>query len=1435
MRRVFAVGLLFAAGVAAAEVPEGYTEVGGLTSTGSQYIYTDFVPSSTDTFEAKVMFSDLANTYNVWCARTEMTVNSQTLFYISGSFRFDRNDGNATAAGVTPVPSVSYVLRADYNSRRFSVNGVTNSNWMKEGDFTQTSRLAFFASHTNGSGWGNKSKMTLYYARIYGSDGVLKREYLPAVRESDGVAGLYETIEKGFFTTPEGTDAFGAAEAPGCGWTEEGDDRLVADVTGDYALTAEEAQSLMVSGRSLVKRGRGNLMMRDLGEFEGDIYIEEGILTVTDQHQLGKDNVGAIHICDGATLRNSAAGGSSNGRIITGKTVYLTGRGFGGIGAICGGSAWNTTSNTRFILTGDAYINVNGEFNFINYIDLAGHDLEGYQKTTNNRFGVSGTVITNSAETASTFTFNHGLLLAEGNFRFYGENNRFNFVGGSSSSSRTIFNFNQRPTFDPPVYISGYTQISGRAIIDNDDMTYNRLIGSLNFSGDVLMCNYMKNVTNTTMTLDGPVAGDGHWLVKPGWLNLRASENTFSGTIDVEGTSAKFRAGLRVFKGAGYAASKTTFTDADFEIPVEAGRTFGPLEFSVSGDYGGFSFSGGTYYRCQPTVASLRKSGAGTLDLKAGVVVTGRTEVVAGTIRFPGLSEYAPIKGYPGLMCGQTNVYDSTLSGVTPVFDTYCARGNELTYREGGNLGNGPRTTFAQGCIWNRSATTEVWSFKSNHLGTLWLWIDGVSVFNGVGYGKYCSMEMTPGAHSFRLYTTVPESAVGPNYITWTSATGSIYDALPMYHGGESTDDSLFRVFSADDGKGTLFTVDDTPADELEPTWLTQFAELAFEPGTVFDVGGFDYSLPVLEGAPTVANVGRLTVEKAFRVSASAAGSGAAAVIGGELAFTDGAEIDLADFDRFIEEASVTEALRNGFKFVTAAGGITGNPVLSETLQYQGATLSFADEGKSLVLTVAPVKDFRVYVDGDLVKVGAKIMRRPIRDVRIHIYRDGVEIAEKKLGAGYARYEDSWSFGEDGYYFVTADIYDGVTEQHVEVGSVRKRAAAYRYVSTTGNDLNGGGSESEAMASISAAVASLGSAGGYVYVMPGTYVENALTNCVVLTNAVQVVGITDDPSAVVVGRGSQEARIFYIDNAQAAIRMLTAEFGLPPQNGARADSRGLKGSGGNVWIGLKGGTVENCVLRYGNAGKTWGAGGGNIYLAGGRLVNSMLLGGKTNDGKVNQWEGLGGSINAFDGAVIENCLVTGCREGEKMPWVNNGTSDGHNAVPVGLYGAVKMVNCTVAGNIGMYGGAVAVYNRKGAIPQIVNCAFYDNTTTSGTTDFASVYHRVVKFCTDDDVVQTTEEEAMGAFTNCVAAIAINAVCQVIAEPGFVDAAAGDYRLADGSPLIDQGVDPADFGAFSAFDLAGHPRKNGAAIDLGAFEAERPPRLVDAEGLIFYLR
>ena len=81
------------------------------------------------------------------------------------------------------------------------------------------------------------------------------------------------------------------------------------------------------------------------------------------------------------------------------------------------------------------------------------------------------------------------------------------------------------------------------------------------------------------------------------------------------------------------------------------------------------------------------------------------------------------------------------------------------------------------------------------------------------------------------------------------------------------------------------------------------------------------------------------------------------------------------------------------------------------------------------------------------------------------------------------------------------------------------------------------------------------------------------------------------------------------------------------------------------------------------------------------------------------------------------------------------------------------------------------------------------------------------------------QSTMGAGTPRIVATIGNQFGPTAAVPRFVDAVAGDYRIAAGSPTIDAGAtDPLN----GPLALGGDPRRVGAATDLGAYEFVPPP-------------
>ena len=154
---------------------------------------------------------------------------------------------------------------------------------------------------------------------------------------------------------------------------------------------------------------------------------------------------------------------------------------------------------------------------------------------------------------------------------------------------------------------------------------------------------------------------------------------------------------------------------------------------------------------------------------------------------------------------------------------------------------------------------------------------------------------------------------------------------------------------------------------------------------------------------------------------------------------------------------------------------------------------------------------------------------------------------------------------------------------------------------------------------------------------------------------------------------------------------------------------------------------------------------------------------------------------------VENCIVSNCFYGVR---------------------AASAYNCLIVGNSNIgYGGINSV---------LQNCTVTRNAT--GIT--------VAKACNSiiwGNVVDNAYDSSFKYATNCcipqVSMVNQHNLVMVgpgnmMTDPCFIDASAGDYRLRLGSPCIDAGATGYDIGAV---DLSGGMRVRGGGVDIGCFE------------------
>ena len=278
-----------------------------------------------------------------------------------------------------------------------------------------------------------------------------------------------------------------------------------------------------------------------------------------------------------------------------------------------------------------------------------------------------------------------------------------------------------------------------------------------------------------------------------------------------------------------------------------------------------------------------------------------------------------------------------------------------------------------------------------------------------------------------------------------------------------------------------------------------------------------------------------------------------------------------------------------------------------------------------------------------------------------------------------------------------------------------------------------------------------------------------------LTKAVTVRSLSGDPSACMVSNTANRTRTFYLNNANAWVRDITIAKGMSYQC-----------NGGNVFISNLGGCVSNCIITAGTADNYNGKGGNvGIESDDGLVTHCKITKATVNDYRSGA---KGGAVHMTKGRLEHSLIID-----------SNDNSNGSNAsLASGVYvGGGTVLHCTIAGNTGKTIGGI--YADSGAV--VKNCVIAGNKSSA----------------TGGDAAAWGGQAA--AFVNCYSdtSVAINEYCFTATAAALLkDIANGDCTAAPASPIIDAGGTVADL---PGVDLAGNPRVQGNAVDIGCYEAE----------------
>ena len=556
-------------------------------------------------------------------------------------------------------------------------------------------------------------------------------------------------------------------------------DEAEVSVLAEAEGTPESVAFSMLSGNittgTFRKRGRGFLQgSTGMSQFEGDFLIEEGAYIVTTNRQTGK----CIAKVESATRYKEAeyfAGTAhlviSNGAPLVIDPVTLLrltqrltfgGEGLDGMGAICnvskpisGVDLLNTVFyNARVVMTGDALMcnRTTQRFGFgYCYFDMNGHTF-----TLRDLNGRADQVI------CGVHIRTPGHLVFDGAKAYISASRSWD---GDASNTITLTNnayfnlYNVSTATFPWTLIVGQDDLTMYSDSGGDKIWASTTKGC--WRGPILLNGKLTTSggSDDVLNLYGPISGANGIKVNNRWLRLHNPENTFEGGLTVS-------------------ANGHAILHADGAVPVDGG----PITMSSGGELA-FSDTNGTYNlpavdwtvasgkdiafegSLSGTLAALTKKGPGTLTFNGGMSVTGRTELVEGTLAVtplqysdePGLLETS--KKYATSSVGAFYSDGTFNSGATQEVEevrAYPFLGNKT----GKPWWQNYHLVKTEGYIWNRTSEDVTWSFATCYAAWGKLLIDDEVVTETQGKVWYylCTNTVTlaPGPHKFelRVYNT---------------------------------------------------------------------------------------------------------------------------------------------------------------------------------------------------------------------------------------------------------------------------------------------------------------------------------------------------------------------------------------------------------------------------------------------------------------------------------------------------------------------------------------------------------------------------------------------------------------------------------------------------------------------------------------------------------
>lgn len=201
-----------------------YKELDFIQSNGNQWLYSAYTPEYTDKIVMNVNFTRMVtgtDWIGLFCSRGTGSAYPYMVAIQGGTtFRVDHINSGAMSVQdyveFTFETGVDYTVSIDGKTRSWSVNE-NSGNWTESvsSNWNATGPFSILGCHTEGANLASKKgsnisllpSCKLYGFQVYGGDGNLKCDMIPAIRPVDGAVGMYDRA-RNIFIENYGSVAF---------------------------------------------------------------------------------------------------------------------------------------------------------------------------------------------------------------------------------------------------------------------------------------------------------------------------------------------------------------------------------------------------------------------------------------------------------------------------------------------------------------------------------------------------------------------------------------------------------------------------------------------------------------------------------------------------------------------------------------------------------------------------------------------------------------------------------------------------------------------------------------------------------------------------------------------------------------------------------------------------------------------------------------------------------------------------------------------------------------------------------------------------------------------------------------------------------------------------------------------------------------------------